>query len=54
MYVDNDPIVPSHARALLTSSPDGATAYVDADLRDTGYGPERGGGHAGLQPGRSR
>jgi hypothetical protein len=35
VYVDNDPIVLSHARALLTSSPDGATAYVDADLRDT-------------------
>jgi S-adenosyl methyltransferase len=33
VYVDNDPIVLSHARALLTSSPQGATAYVDADLR---------------------
>lgn len=37
VYVDNDPIVLAHARALLTSSPAGATAYVDADLRD----PER-------------
>ncbi|MFU8871631.1 SAM-dependent methyltransferase [Micromonospora sp. SL4-19] len=36
-YVDNDPIVLAHARALLTSSPAGSTAYVDADLRD----PER-------------
>jgi hypothetical protein len=36
VYVDNDPIVLAHARALLTSSPQGATAYVDADLRDTG------------------
>jgi hypothetical protein len=36
VYVDNDPIVLAHARALLTSSPEGATAYVDADLRDTG------------------
>ena len=36
VYVDNDPIVLSHARALLTSSPEGATAYIDADLRDTG------------------
>ncbi len=36
VYVDNDPIVLSHARALLTSAPEGATAYVDADLRDTG------------------
>lgn len=34
VYVDNDPIVLAHARALLTSSPQGATAYVDADLRD--------------------
>ena len=36
VYVDNDPIVLLHARALLTSSPEGATAYIDADLRDTG------------------
>ena len=36
VYVDNDPIVLSHARALLTGTPQGATAYVDADLRDTG------------------
>src|SRR5215469_11699103 len=36
VYVDNDPIVLSHARSLLTSSPQGATAYIDADLRDTG------------------
>jgi O-methyltransferase involved in polyketide biosynthesis len=36
VYVDNDPIVLTHARALLTSSPEGATAYLDADLRDTG------------------
>lgn len=34
VYVDNDPIVLTHARALLTSAPSGATAYVDADLRD--------------------
>ena len=33
VYVDNDPIVLSHARALLTNSPEGATAYIDADLR---------------------
>jgi S-adenosyl methyltransferase len=36
VYVDNDPIVLAHARALLTSTPEGATAYIDADLRDTG------------------
>ena len=36
VYVDNDPIVLAHARALLTSSPQGETAYLDADLRDTG------------------
>jgi hypothetical protein len=35
VYVDNDPIVLAHARALLTSSPEGATAYLDADIRDT-------------------
>jgi len=35
VYVDNDPIVLAHARALLTSSPQGATTYLDADLRDT-------------------
>ncbi len=34
VYVDNDPIVLSHARALLTSEPGGATAYLDEDLRD--------------------
>jgi hypothetical protein len=37
VYVDNDPIVLVHARALLTSTPEGRTAYVDADFRD----PER-------------
>jgi S-adenosyl methyltransferase len=35
VYVDNDPLVLAHARALLTSSADGVTAYLDADLRDT-------------------
>jgi hypothetical protein len=35
VYVDNDPIVLAHARALLTSTPEGVTAYVDADARDT-------------------
>jgi O-methyltransferase involved in polyketide biosynthesis len=34
VYVDNDPLVLAHARALLTSSPEGRTAYLDADLRD--------------------
>jgi hypothetical protein len=34
VYVDNDPIVLSHARALLASDPAGATEYMDADLRD--------------------
>jgi hypothetical protein len=33
VYVDNDPLVLAHARALLTSSPEGRTAYVKADLR---------------------
>jgi len=34
VYVDNDPVVLTHARALLTSDPAGATDYIDADLRD--------------------
>ena len=34
VYVDNDPLVLAHARALLTSSPEGRAAYVQADLRD--------------------
>jgi SAM-dependent methyltransferase len=34
VYVDNDPIVLTHAKALLTSSPEGHTAYIDADLRE--------------------
>jgi hypothetical protein len=32
VYVDNDPLVLAHARALLTSTPEGATTYLDADL----------------------
>jgi SAM-dependent methyltransferase len=34
VYVDNDPIVLAHARALLTSAPEGRTAYIHADLHD--------------------
>lgn len=36
VYVDYDPVVLSHARALLTSGPQGATDYIDADARDVG------------------
>jgi hypothetical protein len=36
VYVDYDPIVLAHARALLVSSEEGVTDYIDADLRDTG------------------
>jgi hypothetical protein len=35
VYVDYDPVVLAHARALLTSHQAGATQYIDADLRDT-------------------
>jgi hypothetical protein len=35
VYADNDPLVLTHARALLTSTPQGATDYIDADARDT-------------------
>jgi hypothetical protein len=34
VYVDNDPLVLAHARALLTSRPEGATEYLDADIRN--------------------
>ena len=37
VYVDNDPLVLAHARALLTSSSEGKTAYIHADFRE----PER-------------
>jgi O-methyltransferase involved in polyketide biosynthesis len=36
VYVDNDPLVLAHARALLTSTPEGATDYIHADMRDPG------------------
>jgi hypothetical protein len=34
VYVDNDPLVLAHARALLTSSPQGTADYIDADMRE--------------------
>ncbi|MGH3564855.1 MAG: SAM-dependent methyltransferase [Pseudonocardia sp.] len=34
VYVDNDPLVLVHARVLLTSTPQGVTDYIQADLRD--------------------
>ena len=34
VYVDNDPMVLAHARALMIGSPEGATNYIDADLND--------------------
>ncbi|MEV7680315.1 SAM-dependent methyltransferase [Streptomyces sp. NPDC088341] len=37
VYVDNDPIMLTHARALLTGTPEGATEYIDADA----HAPER-------------
>ena len=37
VYVDNDPLVLRHAQALLTSTPEGVTDYIDADLHE----PER-------------
>ena len=36
LYVDNDPIVMAHARALTVGTPQGRTGYVEADLRDPG------------------
>src|SRR5260221_2366006 len=37
VYVDSDPVVMAHARALLTSGPEGSCGYVHSDLRDTEY-----------------
>jgi len=34
VYADNDALVLAHARALLTSTPEGVTDYIDADMRD--------------------
>src|SRR5437764_3880133 len=34
VYVDNDPLVLAHARALLVGTPEGMTTYLDADIRD--------------------
>jgi trans-aconitate methyltransferase len=36
LYMDNDPVVYAHARGLLSSGPHGSTAYLQADLGDTG------------------
>jgi S-adenosyl methyltransferase len=36
VYVDNDPVVLTHARALLRSSPEGVTSFIDADVREPG------------------
>ncbi|MEU7718909.1 SAM-dependent methyltransferase [Streptomyces tibetensis] len=43
VYVDNDPIVLVHARTLLTGTPDGVTAYIDADVHDPDAIVERAG-----------
>ncbi|MFV2195334.1 SAM-dependent methyltransferase [Nocardiopsis sp. LOL_012] len=48
VYVDNDPLVLAHARALLTSSPEGETHYVDADLSDVSAVLERTRAHLDL------
>jgi hypothetical protein len=37
VYVDNDPLVLAHARALLSSAPEGSCDYIDADIRQAGY-----------------
>ena len=50
VYVDNDPLVLSHARALLTSSPEGVCDYIDGDLREPDKIPFRGGAGPRLHP----
>jgi len=37
VYVDNDPVVLAHARALLTSGPEGRTDYIDADFKNPAH-----------------
>src|SRR5438552_3215722 len=49
VYVDNDPIVLAHAQALLTSTPEGSTAYIQPDLRE----PEKILGGPGARPRRA-
>ncbi|WP_405708202.1 MULTISPECIES: SAM-dependent methyltransferase [unclassified Streptomyces] len=44
VYVDNDPLVLTHARALLTSAPDGMTNYVHADMLDADHVLQEAGG----------
>ncbi|WP_420856492.1 SAM-dependent methyltransferase [Streptomyces mangrovisoli] len=44
VYVDNDPIVLVHARTLLTSTPEGVTDYIDADVHDPAAIVERAAG----------
>ncbi|POM25191.1 S-adenosyl methyltransferase [Actinomadura rubteroloni] len=45
VYVDNDPMVLAHARALLTGRPGGSTHYIDADVRDPDAIIDRARGH---------
>ena len=52
IYVDNDPIVLTHARALLAGNPAGATDYIDADLREPEQIVAARGAGAGFQPPR--
>ena len=37
VYVDNDPLILAHARALLTTSIEGATDYLHADIQEPDY-----------------
>ena len=50
VYVDNDPVVLSHAQALLTSGPQGRTDYFLADLRNVADDLGGSGPHPGLFP----
>ena len=51
---DNYKVVLVHARALLTSTPEGSTAYLDVDLHDAGDHRRAGPADAGLSAVRSR
>ena len=54
VYVDNDPLVLAHARALLSSSPEGSCDYLDADIREPGRHPERPPRACSISPSPSR
>ena len=54
VYVDNDPLVLVHARALLASGPEGACGYIECDVRDPGRILDEAGEDPGFRPAGGR